>query len=165
MTKERLFARAFSLLGDFTPLKGDCGELCSKRCCKGDDGTGMLLFPGEKTNLPVREKNGRRLAVCGGQCEREQRPLSCRLFPLFPVPDAHGGLTAAPDARGGICPLVHHAADVPFSFRFRARVAAVGRLLLRDADCRAFLQAVWDEMEEAAALRRSLTITDDQLKS
>ena len=157
MNKVELYRRAFRLLGNFTPLKTDCGVLCGRRCCHGDADTGMLLFPGEATVLPVREAGGRRVAVCGGRCSRETRPLSCRLFPLFPVPDGRGGLTAAADPRGAICPLVRHAAQVRFSHRFRARVAAVGRLLLCDADCRAFLEHVWAEMADAEALRSSLT--------
>ena len=38
---------ARELLKDLTPLKTDCGRLCQGACCQGDEGTGMLLFPGE----------------------------------------------------------------------------------------------------------------------
>ena len=117
MNQSRLYRRAFALLGGFTPLRADCGALCEKRCCGGDAETGMLLFPGEKTSLPVKTVGGRTLVVCGGVCDRDARPLACRLFPLFPVPDGHGGLKAAPDVRGGLCPLVQHAEDVAFSPR------------------------------------------------
>jgi len=45
--------KAKSIIGELTPLKGhDCGQLCSAACCKGDEQTGMLLFPGESTALP-----------------------------------------------------------------------------------------------------------------
>ena len=165
MNKDELYRRAFHLLGACTPLRTDCGVLCKKACCKGDDNTGMLLFPGERTSLPVREADGRRVAVCSGQCERETRPLSCRLFPLFPVPDGRGGLTAVPDVRGAVCPLVRHASQVRFSSRFRARVAAVGRLLMTDADCRAFLESVWREMDETEALRTKLTADGPEEKN
>ncbi len=151
--QQKRYRRAFALLGGFTPLKTDCGVLCEKRCCGGDEKTGMLLFPGEETTLPVREEHGRRLAVCGGHCNRNERPLACRLFPLFPVIDARGRMTASVDDRGGICPLVQHASEVRFSARFRHRVARVGKLLFRYADSRAFLEDVWREMEETRQVR------------
>ncbi len=44
-----LSARA--ALSDLTPLLTDCGRLCGVACCKGDEQTGMLLFPGEEALL------------------------------------------------------------------------------------------------------------------
>ena len=82
--KQRLYKKAERILGDKTPLKKDCGLLCGGACCKGDRETGMLLFPGEQTSLDIIEKDGVRLAVCDGKCDREERPLSCRIFPLTP---------------------------------------------------------------------------------
>ena len=41
-----LSARA--ALSDLTPLLTDCGRLCGFACCKGDEQTSMLLFPGEE---------------------------------------------------------------------------------------------------------------------
>lgn len=82
--QQRIYQKAFRLLRYATPLRTDCGVLCGARCCKGDDETGMLLFPGEPTALRVIETEGRRLAVCGGVCDRNERPLSCRIFPFFP---------------------------------------------------------------------------------
>ena len=38
---------ARGLLQSLTPLKTDCGRLCGCACCRGDEQTGMLLFPGE----------------------------------------------------------------------------------------------------------------------
>jgi hypothetical protein len=85
----RQYARVFALLGGKTPIKQDCGRICCGACCKGTAEEGMLLFPGEPTSLPVREAGGgNRLAVCGGTCERSERPLACRLFPFFPVIEA-----------------------------------------------------------------------------
>ena len=80
-------------LNDVTPLKRDCGRVCGARCCRSCEGeeTGMLLFPGEEELYTGREgwqvldtETGR-LAVCPGRCDRDERPLACRLFPLLPV--------------------------------------------------------------------------------
>ena len=34
----------YNTIGGLTPLDYDCGILCGKACCKGED-AGMLLFP------------------------------------------------------------------------------------------------------------------------
>ena len=38
----------YSVLRRTTPLDFDCGKICNGKCCKGDEKTGMLLFPGEE---------------------------------------------------------------------------------------------------------------------
>ena len=106
---------ARELLKSATPLKGDCGRVCGAACCQSDeDGQGgMLLFPGEETlysSLPegwrIVPDNavipGGRLLICDGRCEREKRPLSCRLFPLLPTRTG-----AKMDRRAwAVCPLM-----------------------------------------------------------
>ena len=79
--KKDIISRAKDVLIPYTPLSADCGLVCGKACCKGDEETGMLLFPGEETVFPVKEKNGNRLCVCKGKCDRSTRPLSCIIFP------------------------------------------------------------------------------------
>ena len=92
-------AEARRILADVTPLKTDCGRACGGACCQPDeDGQGgMLLFPGEEAlyaDLPegfsIREDHavlpGAKLLICDGFCARENRPLSCRLFPMLPCP-------------------------------------------------------------------------------
>ena len=78
-----LSARA--ALSDLTPLLTDCGRLCGFACCKGDEQTGMLLFPGEEALfapcafgrvIPAHfELAGRpaHLFVCNGTCSRKNR--------------------------------------------------------------------------------------------
>lgn len=150
---QKLYDEAFRLLGKRTPLKTDCGVLCEKSCCRGDEKTGMLLFPFEKTTLRVEEKDGVRLAVCSGSCERDERPLSCRIFPFFPTVSDDGKITVSLDYRGFFsCPLVRHCDDVRFSFRFLHRVRLLGELLSADEDCLDFLKEVTKEIEFEKAL-------------
>jgi hypothetical protein len=103
------FRWAYARLSAVTPLQTDCGALCAKSCCKGlDERAGMYLFPGEEALIsqewdwltlewhlvPERDfcpswegrigKVG--FVICRGVCEREQRPLACRLFPLVAEP-------------------------------------------------------------------------------
>lgn len=145
---ERLYKKAKAIMEDKTPLKKDCGLLCDKACCKGDSETGMLLFPYENTTLDVTEKEGVRLCVCKGDCNRNERPLSCMIFPFFPYITQEGRIRVIPDIRGEeICPIVRNFADTKLDRRFLRRVKKVGRLLKEDEECRAFLDGISREMD------------------
>ncbi len=140
-----LYRRLYRLFQNVTPLKTDCGRVCGGECCKGDAGTGMLLFPGERTALRVYEENGRRVAVCGGVCAREDRPLACRLFPFFPVAEG-GRVTARVDPRAyAVCPLARQWRNVRFDRRFLRRVKTAGKLLQKDPACAAFMKEITEE--------------------
>lgn len=144
----RLYKRAKKIIGGKTPLKKDCGLICGNACCKGDENTGMLLFPHEKTNLKVIEKENVRLAVCEGKCKREERPLSCMIFPFFPYLNETGRVQVIPDIRGyEVCPLVRKHRDIKFDRAFLRRVKEVGRLLKEDDDCKAFLLDISREID------------------
>lgn len=148
MNCDRLYKRAKKIIGDKTPLKKDCGLVCGGACCKGDGGTGMLLFPGESTDLAVTEKDGVRLAVCEGRCDRRERPLSCMIFPLFPYLTKEGKIRVIPDIRGyAVCPLIRNYADTRFDRGFLIRVKKVGRLLKENEECRVFLYETSREID------------------
>lgn len=145
---QRFYKKAKSIMEDKTPLKKDCGLLCGKACCKGDGETGMLLFPFEETALPVIEKNGVRLCVCDGSCNRDERPLSCMIFPFFPYITPEGRIKVIPDIRGSeICPIVRNFTETKLDRRFLYRVKKVGRLLAEDEECRVFLNGISREMD------------------
>ena len=145
---------ARALLENVTPLKADCGRLCAGACCQGDENTGMLLFPGEEALyedcafarvIPAAFSlagGDALLLVCDGACERKNRPLACRLFPLFLTFDAGGSTRMRMDMRAGeVCPLCGYGLDaLAPAFRDAARRAY--DLLLRDGQCRAYLQAL-----------------------
>ncbi len=137
---DAFYRTAKSIIGDKTPLYKDCGLVCDKACCKGDESTGMLLFPGEETELNVIVKDGIRLCVCGGVCNRENRPLSCMIFPFFPYIDENGKVKAVLDTRGdGVCPLVSLGDEVLYNKAFVRRVSRLGRFLKKDEECRKVL--------------------------
>lgn len=145
---DRLYERAKAIMEDKTPLKKDCGLLCDKACCKGDGETGMLLFPYEKTAFDITEKDGVRLCVCDGSCNRKERPLSCMIFPFFPYITADGKIRVIPDIRGReVCPIVRNFTETRLDRRFLRRVKKVGRLLAVDEECRAFLEGISREMD------------------
>ena len=145
----RLYAKIFKIMGDLTPLRADCGQLCGGACCKGNDDTGMRLFPHEESELTVKTgEDGGRLAVCNGTCDREKRPLSCRIFPFFPTIDEKGRIFVEIDHRAGrLCPLLMHSEEIAFDPRFFRAVKRVGKVLSKDAECRAFLEQITEEID------------------
>lgn len=145
-----IYDKVYNLLCDHTPLIADCGILCNHRCCRGDEKTGMLLFPGETTTLDVITDNNQRLAVCDGSCKRINRPLSCMLFPFFPVIDIKGKISVELDYRGtGICPLILNADVTSFNKKFLRNVKKAGKILAKDNNIKQFMADVSEEINEA----------------
>lgn len=146
---KQFYDKIFKTLGDLTPLKADCGQLCEGACCKGDEDFGMRLFPHEESYLNVRElEDGGRLAVCDGTCNRDERPLACRIFPFFPTIDEEGEIFVEPDPRArNVCPLVVYIDDIVFDQKFFKALEKVGKLLAKDEECREFLYRNTEEID------------------
>ncbi len=141
--------KALHTLEHITPLQSDCGALCGGLCCKGDDKTGMLLFAGEEERytahacMRILRQDGRSLLVCGGSCERGLRPLSCRMYPLFPLLYEDGGreyLKVIFDPRGTTCPLLRR--EPQLTRRFYKAVQRAGKQLLKDPEQYAVLKDI-----------------------
>lgn len=122
MNSAYVYLQLYKLFDAQTPLKVDCGELCGGACCKGSGG--MYLFPGEKKVYDLLNPSwvnicksdvyytsgGRKRVVyfaeCSGKCDRFQRPLACRIFPLTPILNENGKLQIITDPRAkSVCPL------------------------------------------------------------
>ena len=155
-----LFA-ARKILEEVTPLKADCGRVCDAACCASLEGeeTGMLLFPGEEAlcrQVPggrIEETaTGTLLLICRGTCAREERPLSCRLFPLFPEPEGEQ-IHVRMDARAGaVCPLAGMGLRA-LSPTFVEAVRQAGKALMGDPEQRVFLERLAAEQRELRALK------------
>ena len=113
----KIIQDAYVIIGNLTPIKNaDCGKLCDKICCKGDK-AGMLLFPGEEIifkeirgfyieKIEYMDTLGINLLLCDGLCNRNMRPLACRIFPAAPNADENNSVTVQPDIRGRrMCPI------------------------------------------------------------
>ncbi len=145
----KMYEKINKIMGDLTPLKADCGKLCGGACCKGDENTGMRLFPFEETTLRVKEcGNGVRLAVCDGTCHRAERPLACKIFPFFPTVDEKGRVFVEADLRGKrLCPLITHSDEIVFDKRFFKALKKVGKILSKDPECLVFLREATEEID------------------
>jgi hypothetical protein len=154
MTEKQFYEIIYRRLGKLTPIPVDCGQLCGGACCEGDrNGDGMYLFPGEEkmygdisswamiSQTDFEYENGvfAPLFACDGVCNRNERPLSCRIFPLTPYVDKSGKLTLIIDPRGRtLCPMTAlHLSD--FDGKFVKAVYAVSKILMKNPHCRAFI--------------------------
>ena len=149
--KTDLLKAAYSLPNDSTPLKFDCGKLCSSLCCKENvtgsaSHGGMQLFPGE--DLLIGQSNGfeikntkdGNILICKGRCERDLRPFMCRIFPYYAhiKKDENGKIhiSLLPDPRAlRICPIVSGKGKKRrTSVYFRRNMTRAIRILMRDED-------------------------------
>ena len=161
---------ADEILKDVTPMNFDCGRLCGKGCCRTDDTdnagdtdeNGMMLFPYEEEIMPPPSeafpyrvipseavRRDGRLLVCEGRCEREHRPLACRIFPLriavMTDPDTDEPYAAAridPRAKR-VCPLAGDGID-GMAPEFVKAVEAAGEALLKNT---VQMQALYEEQD------------------
>ena len=150
-------------LKNVTPLKKDCGRVCGARCCRPLEGeeTGMLLFPGEaeayadREGWTVRHASQGGMVVCPGTCDREERPLSCRLFPLLPLIGDDGAIRVVTDLRArAVCPLARQGKSA-LDPEFIDVVREAGELLAQSEEQALFLDVLEAEQEELKSLRKA----------
>ena len=161
MKKENVINSCYSLLRNVTPLSFDCGKICNGKCCKGDNKTGMVLFPGEEKILDkninvINDDEGFKIAVCGGVCNRNYRPLSCRIYPLFPVIKNENGreyIQVEIDPRAD-CPLC--LGEYEFKKNFIKAVKRVGKYLLLNEETADTYRKLSAEIEDINKLRELL---------
>ena len=153
-----IYQKAYSIVGDKTPLNTDCGVLCNKICCENeyaDDDRGMFLFPGEErmyddlpdwvvlkpTGIEYSPDKNITLAVCNGKCDRERRPFACRIFPLAGVINKENELKIIMDNRGkSMCPIAFAMQVDEIDISFVKSVTKALKYLLPFREIKAFLQ-------------------------
>lgn len=157
MNAKRIYKEAYRLLEQVTPLRVDCGQLCSGACCISEDNeAGMYLYPGEECmykneNTPwLRIEPSAflygdadkvtQIAICDGTCDRALRPLSCRIFPLIPYLKEDGKPEIIIDPRAkSMCPLAQTFRMADFEPEFVRRVKMIFGVLLKNKDVRDFV--------------------------
>lgn len=166
MNIEYIYLQLYRLFDKSTPINADCGRLCGKRCCKGDDG-GMYLFPGEervfkllKPDWARIEKsdfcydfNGKRKSVpilfCNGSCDRYQRPLACRIFPLTPYINEDGKAEIILDPRAkALCPLTELGGISEFDGNFTKNIKKAFSVLMRSREITEYLKKYSELLDE-----------------
>ena len=157
MNVEYVYLQLYRLFDKATPISADCGKLCDKRCCRGED-AGMYLFPGEERVFKLlspewakTEKsdfcydfNGRKKNVpilfCNGRCDRYQRPLACRIFPLTPYINNEKKTEIIIDARAkAMCPLAKTLDIADFDRKFVSNVKKAFSVLTKNREIAEYL--------------------------
>ncbi len=143
MKKEKIIESCYSQLRKVTPLDFDCGKICNGKCCQGDENTGMIIFPGEEIlidkNMKIfKNEDGDMVAVCNGSCDRNKRPLACRIYPLFPLlveTEGKDTVKVIFDCRAD-CPII--AGKYEITRKFEKAVRRVGKYLLLNEETKAY---------------------------
>ncbi len=162
MKKENVIKSCYSLFKNITPLSFDCGKICNRKCCGGDGKIGMLLFPGEENlidNAIAKEKDscGNFIALCDGKCNRNGRPLSCRIYPLFPIlkkDDGKAFIEVVLDPRAD-CPLCE--GEYKITRSFIKAVKRTGKFLLLNEETAEFYESLSAEVEDIIKLKSLLS--------
>lgn len=157
---------AYEHLYHETPLGYyNCGRLCDGLCCRGDC-KGMWLYPYEeelfagKEGFEVCETEGNYgypMVICSGECDRAERPLACRIFPLFPLVIEEDGkvtIKVIRDPRATMCPIVRSSKRIDPSFVRQVRLTA--RRLIRDEKMFDYMKNVSLELLEIIELQSRL---------
>lgn len=166
MKSAYVYLQLYKLFDDVTPLEVDCGQLCGAACCKGED-SGMYLFPGEKAVYDLIKPDWIKIektdftytfenksynvpiAMCKGICDRYERPLACRIFPLTPYINKSGKLEIIVDPRAkSICRLAKAFTIDDLSPRFVRNVERASKILCANKQVRAFLEEYSRELDE-----------------
>ena len=166
MNSAYAYLQVYRLFDESTPLIRDCGSLCNKACCHGDD-YGMYLFPGEKKVFDMlkpewakielsdfeyeynNKKKKTHILFCDGECDRYQRPLSCRIFPLTPYIDKDKQLRIIIDPRAkSLCPLTFGTKISDFDRRFVKNVKRAFSVLSKNKEVYAFLDTYSRQLDE-----------------
>ena len=156
---------AYNLLEAATPLgRVDCGSVCNAVCCTDDCGDSMELFPYEKELFEQLEgfeitEGDVPLLKCSGVCERSERPLACRIYPLFPLvtddEDGNETVRVIYDPRATFsCPLCSQ--KVKLDRRFVRAVRRAGKYLLKDEAAAAHLRKTSSYLKELIELEVKL---------
>lgn len=157
MTTEKAIKKVYKFLQNVTPLESDCGKICDGECCKGDADTGMLLFPGEEKFLKnvdgftIKEDSAnRKILICNGKCNRNYRPIACRIFPLFPLLHEDRVYVIDDPRAKGVCPLLYD--EMKLNKTFERKVGKAGRILAKNKEMSVFLQLISDEICEILSM-------------
>lgn len=169
-TKYALLRRAYALLEDVTPLKFDCGSLCSGACCKSDTVNsetegGMQLLPyedmliGGAEGFTVKDTSDGKVLICDGRCERIFRPFMCRIFPYYARIDAETeSISLRIDPRSAnVCPMALKQKGTRHSVHFHRNAVRAIRLLMRDEDFKRELIKTSEFCDDLYDFYRSLT--------
>lgn len=166
MNAAYVYLQLYRLFDNVGPIDADCGLLCNKACCDGED-SGMYLFPGEKKVYELLgvdwakiessefsytfegKKKYVPILFCDGECDRYARPLACRIFPLTPILDGEGKIDVIIDPRAkSICPLSKGLELSEYNPEFIRNIKKAFNILASNKEFKVFLKAYTEYISE-----------------
>lgn len=166
MNAAYIYLQIYRLFDNATPIKFDCGRLCSKACCKGDDG-GMYLFPMEEQVFDLINPSWAKIEksdftyefkgkvknvpiiFCDGNCDRYQRPLACRIFPLTPYLSKNDNLEIIVDPRAkALCPLSRELDVDEYDYKYVKNIKKAFTLLMKNDEFKTYMRAYSEYIDE-----------------
>lgn len=93
------------------------------------------------------------IAMCQGYCDRYQRPLACRIFPLTPYLDKSGHMDIIVDPRAkGVCPMAKGFYLEDFDAVFIKNIKKAFSLLMKNKQFKAFMVEYSKYLDEFSVL-------------
>ncbi len=165
--KLTLLKKAYALIDSETPLKTDCGRLCGKACCGKNavgntENAGMMLLPGEEnlcvdSHFSTHTGDDGLMLVCDGNCKRNIRPFSCRIFPYYARISPDGRISLRTDPRAfNICPVAQRKKGTRHSVYFHRSAVKAVRVLLKDEDFKRELMKTSDFCDSLYSFYRKM---------
>jgi len=91
-------------------------------------------YQGRTKNVPI--------LFCNGDCDRYQRPLACRIFPLTPYLNGEGKLEIIVDPRAkSLCPLSRQLDVDEYDYKYVKNIKKAFTLLMKNDEFKAYMQA------------------------
>lgn len=164
---KKFYSHLYSLFDSTTPLKGDCGKLCSGACFldSEDEKCGMFIFPYEEcmledlpfgeieqSNCEYSDCKTADIFFCNSPCTRNMRPLSCRIFPLTPYVKDGKIILKMNTAAKKMCPIAKNMdlSDLDPDFVLNVRKTINRILKIKDGDD--FIQMLSDIEDQYLSL-------------
>ena len=133
MNTAYIYLQLYKLFDDVTPVPVDCGQLCDKACCKGDD-SGMFLFPGEKEVFNLLNPDWVRIEKTDFTYDYNGKTYTT------PIAMCQGHMDIIVDPRAkGVCPMAKGFYLEDFDAVFIKNIKKAFSLLMKNKQFKAFM--------------------------
>ena len=112
-----------------------------------------IIFKGKQEFLNIRKEVFNTMeisfAVCNSKCDRNFRPLSCRIYPLIPYLDHNNVISIIEDPRAKYtCPLLFNMDEIKMDKLFIRKVKKIFQLLAQDMEINAYINTLSNVLNE-----------------
>jgi Fe-S-cluster containining protein len=156
---KEIYRQVYSLLEIAVIKNYDCGRLCGAKCCSSENKRGIYLYPFEEVMFDQSEpwlewKVHRQkwydlptgisklyFLTCKGSCERNKRPIQCRIYPFSFQMGADNNVELVENDFGHHCNILQGNCEINDKFLTNLRKAA--ELLLQIPEVRILVNSTF----------------------